>query len=103
MVSPLTLEKINPLLVADAATAEISRSQVWQWVHQETRLDSGDEVTEELVRRIEDEELERIREAIGDENYSKGRFDEARQIFEEVALSDHFVDFLTVPAYAHVD
>ena len=86
-------------LMEDAATAEISRSQVWQWVHNEARLESGAEVTESLVRRLEDEELERLREAYGDELFGKGRFKEAREIFDQVALADRFVEFLTVPAY----
>jgi malate synthase len=85
-------------LMEDAATAEISRSQVWQWIHNEVRLDNGDLVTPELVRRIEDEELHRIREQYGDA-YDEKRFGQARELFEMVALADDFVDFLTLPAY----
>jgi len=86
-------------LMEDAATAEISRSQVWQWLHTTTRLDDGREVTPELVRRIEDEELRALRERYGEELYGKGRFEAARRVFDEVAVADRFVDFLTVPAY----
>jgi malate synthase len=90
-------------LMEDAATAEISRSQVWQWVHNDVRLDTGETVTAEFVRRILDEELATIRTEIGDQAYHSSRFGEARQLFEQVALADNFVDFLTLPAYAMVD
>jgi malate synthase len=83
----------------DAATAEISRSQVWQWVHNDVRLDTGDVVTPDLVRRIAEEEVSTIRDQLGEEAYSQSRFDDARAVFEQVALADEFVDFLTLPAY----
>ncbi|HZN19061.1 MAG TPA: malate synthase A [Micromonosporaceae bacterium] len=89
-------------LMEDAATAEISRSQVWQWLHNGVRLDDGEPVTAELVRRIEDEELARIRAEAGQDE-DKGRLDEARALFEQVALADEFVDFLTLPAYELVE
>ena len=90
-------------LMEDAATAEISRSQVWQWVRHGVRLEEGPEVTADLVRRVEEEELEKVRAAIGDETYSAGRFDDARAVFEEVAVGDEFVEFLTLPAYERID
>jgi malate synthase len=90
-------------LMEDAATAEISRSQVWQWVHNDVRLDTGETVTADFVRRILDEELAAIRTEIGDQAYRSSRFDDARQLFEQVALADDFADFLTLPAYAMVD
>jgi malate synthase len=90
-------------LMEDAATAEISRSQVWQWVHYGVGLKEGPTVTPELVRRLEAEELEKIREAIGGQAYNQGRFEEAAELFEQVALSEQFVEFLTLPAYQHVD
>jgi malate synthase len=89
-------------LMEDAATAEISRSQLWQWVHGGVRLDSGEVVTRDLVRRVVDEELAALRQEIGPEAYAAGRFDEARALFEQVALADDFVDFLTLPAYQTV-
>src|SRR5207249_6575976 len=85
-------------LMEDAATAEISRSQVWQWVHHGARLPDGREIDAALVRRIEDEELAKLREAYGEELYGRGRFDEARRLFDRVALSEEFVEFLTLPA-----
>ncbi|MEA2474747.1 MAG: malate synthase [Thermoleophilaceae bacterium] len=90
-------------LMEDAATAEIARSQVWQWIRHGAEID-GRRVTPELVRRIEDEELEKIREQVGDEFFeSQGRPRESRELFEDVALSDGFQDFLTIPAYERLD
>ncbi|AGZ44564.1 malate synthase A [Actinoplanes friuliensis] len=90
-------------LMEDAATAEISRSQVWQWIHNDVRLDDGTAITAELVGRYEDEELAKIREALGDEAWAASRFDDARKLFERVALSDNFADFLTTAAYDSID
>jgi malate synthase len=91
-------------MMEDAATAEISRSQVWQWVRHGISLDTGETVTHELVRKYEKEELEKIREQVGDEFfYSEGRPDQSRELFDEVALSDEFVDFLTLPAYERLE
>jgi malate synthase len=90
-------------LMEDAATAEISRSQVWQWVRNGVRLAEGPVVDRDLVREIEDEELARLREAYGDDLYGRGRFEEARRVFDQVALSDEFVEFLTLPAYELID
>ena len=89
-------------LMEDAATAEISRSQIWQWIHHGVWLAEGAPVTEDLVRDIEREELAKIKTAVGDEFYGKGRYDEAQAIFEQVALSDDFQEFLTRPAYEHL-
>ncbi|HEX6547811.1 MAG TPA: malate synthase A [Candidatus Dormibacteraeota bacterium] len=89
-------------LMEDAATAEISRSQIWQWVHHGVKLDSGAVVSEGLVREIENEEMASLRKHYGEELWAKGRFEEARTVFEHVALSDQFIDFLTVPAYEHL-
>ena len=79
-------------LMEDAATAEISRSQVWQWVR-------AGRFTRERVRQVADEELEQLREALGADAFAAGRFEEAREVFEEVALAPEFVEFLTIPAY----
>ena len=89
-------------LMEDAAAAEISRSQVWEWVPNNVRLETGDTVTAELVRRILDEEQSAIQAEIGKETGPR-RFDDARQLFEQVALADDFVEFLTLPAYAMVE
>jgi malate synthase len=91
-------------LMEDAATAEIARSQVWQWVRHGAKLAEGQTVTADLVRQIEDEELERIREQVGDEFfYSQGRPDVSRELFDEVALSERFIEFLTLRAYERLE
>jgi malate synthase len=87
----------------DAATAEISRSQVWQWIHNGVKLEDGTPITAELVGQIEDEELAKIRETVGDESWTSGRYDDARKLFERVALADDFADFLTSAAYDSID
>jgi len=86
-------------LMEDAATAEISRSQVWQWEHLEVELSNGEKVTKDLVNRIIDEELAKIRETVGEEAFAKGGWDDATALYREMALSDEFSDFLTLPAY----
>src|ERR1700677_1865264 len=85
-------------LMEDAATAEISRSQVWQWIHNDVALDDGPVVTRELVERLIDEELIKIRAAAGDE-FDAAQYGQAVALFTEVALADTFADFLTIPAY----
>jgi malate synthase len=91
-------------LMEDAATAEISRSQIWQWVHHGAKLaDDGRPVTAELVRKILDEETAKIREAVGDQTWQEGRPDETREIFERVALSEELTEFLTLIAYPYLD
>jgi malate synthase len=89
-------------LMEDAATAEISRAQVWQWIRHGEVLDDGRPITPDLVRKLEGEELERIRGEIGDDEWfeREGRPDLSRSLFERVALSgESFVEFLTLPAY----
>jgi malate synthase len=90
-------------LMEDVATAEISRSQVWQWVRHSSRLNEGPSVDADLVREIADDEMTRLRERYGEEVWSKGRFGEARKVFEEVALSKDFHPFLTLVALKHID
>jgi malate synthase len=90
-------------LMEDAATAEISRSQLWQWIRHGATLEDGRTVTRELVREVLDEEMERIRAQVGDEVWAKGRPEETRAVFERVALSDDFPEFLTLPAYELLD
>ena len=88
-------------LMEDAATAEISRSQVWQWMRHDARLAGGETVTPELVSRIADEELERIRGEVGNDEWfdAQGRPEDSRGLFERVATGEDFVEFLTLPAY----
>jgi malate synthase len=85
-------------LMEDAATAEIARSQVWQWLHNDIVLEEGLKVTRERVEQMIDEELTRIREQYGEE-FNAERFGQATALFTEVALADNYADFLTIPAY----
>jgi len=87
-------------MMEDAATAEIARAQVWQWVRHEAELDDGRTITAELVRELETSELEKIRAQIDDDEWfeNEGRPELSRQIFEEVALAGELVEFLTLPA-----
>jgi malate synthase len=85
-------------LMEDAATAEIARSQVWQWLHNDILLEDGPKVTRERVEALIDEELANIREQYGEE-FNAERFGQATALFTEVALADNYVDFLTIPAY----
>jgi malate synthase len=86
-------------LMEDVATAEISRSQIWQWVRSGSSTVEGDTITPSYVNKIADEEADRLRAELGHEVYDSARFDEARHLFTEVALQDDFPDFLTLPAY----
>lgn len=87
-------------LMEDAATAEISRSQIWQWIHNDITLaDTGSQVTKELVERIIEEELAGIAAEPG---YDERLFGQATRLFKEVALDDDFAEFLTLPAYAQM-
>ncbi|HHC07985.1 MAG TPA: malate synthase A, partial [Actinobacteria bacterium] len=86
-------------LMEDAATAEISRAQIWQWTRHRATTVEGKEVTPALVEKIADEETGRLRDELGDEAFVAGRFPEARELFERVALADDFPEFLTLPAY----
>jgi malate synthase len=85
-------------LMEDAATAEISRSQVWQWLHNDIRLAEGPLITRDLVERLIGEELTTIREQQGGA-FDGAKYDEATALFTEVALADNYADFLTIPAY----
>jgi malate synthase len=87
-------------LMEDAATAEISRSQVWQWIHHGATLDDGRTVTRNLARQLLAEEMARIRAEVGEETWARGRPDETRAILEQVAFADTLPEFLTLPAYA---
>lgn len=90
-------------LMEDAATAEISRAQLWQWIRSPKGiLDDGRKVTIELFRQLLAEELERIKTLLGAE-YTAGQYAEAAQLFDRLTTSDQFVDFLTLPAYELVD
>jgi malate synthase len=86
-------------LMEDAATAEISRSQIWQWVDHGAELATGQPVTAEMARAAIATEMASLRRQLGEASFDERRFDEARSVFERVALSPAFVEFLTLPAY----
>ncbi|HUZ53195.1 MAG TPA: malate synthase A [Streptosporangiaceae bacterium] len=88
-------------LMEDAATAEISRSQVWQWLHNDIHLAEGPQVTRDLVDRIISEELAKIAAGYG-ESYDAAQYAEAVGLFKDVALADDYAEFLTLPAYEHM-
>jgi len=90
-------------LMEDAATAEISRSQLWQWIHSDNGvLDDGRKVDESLFRELMDEEMAKIREELGPA-YTSGRYEEAARLFDKITTSQELVEFLTLPAYEMID
>jgi malate synthase len=86
-------------LMEDAATAEISRAQLWQWVHYNAKLVDGRAITKDLALKTIDEELSKMKHAAGEENYKKGRYEDAASILRDLIQAPRFVDFLTLPAY----
>lgn len=86
-------------LMEDAATAEISRTSIWQWIHHQKTLSNGKLVTKELFRQMLAEEMQVIQEELGEQRFSHGRFVEAARLMEQITLSDELIDFLTLPGY----
>jgi malate synthase len=87
-------------LMEDAATAEISRSQIWQWIRSPKGvLDDGRKVTKELFHKLLPEELAKIRTLLGEDPWRAGRYEEAARLFEEITARDDYAEFLTLPAY----
>ncbi|MGD0184502.1 MAG: malate synthase A [Roseiarcus sp.] len=90
-------------LMEDAATAEISRAQVWQWLHLKAELDDGRVVTPDLFRAALADEMAKVRAAVGADAFAGGRFAEAIELFAGMSLSPSFEEFLTLPAYRLID
>ena len=87
-------------LMEDAATAEISRSQIWQWIRSPKGvLDDGRKITGEMVSKFVPEELSKVREYLGEAGWAAGQYETAAKMFEALSLADDFVEFLTLPAY----
>ena len=86
-------------LMEDAATAEISRAQVWQWIHLRAPLDDGRTVTRGLFEAVLADEMTTLRKTLGPEVYDRGRFPEAVNLFSRMSLAEEFEEFLTLPAY----
>jgi malate synthase len=86
-------------LMEDAATAEISRAQIWQWMYHRAKLDDGREITPDLFRQICTDEMAKVRQAVGPTTYDAGRFEDATELFTDMSLALEFEEFLTNPAY----
>ena len=90
-------------LMEDAATAEISRSQIWQWIRSDKGvLDDGRKITTELFRQLLEDELPKVKTTLGDEAWKAGRYEEGAKLFDRITTGD-YVDFLTLPAYDAID
>lgn len=86
-------------LMEDAATAEISRTQVWQWLRAGSKLDDGRTINQELYKLIKAEEIEAIKKYVGPERYETGKFPQAIRLFDQLVQQEFFSEFLTLPAY----
>ncbi|KGX87050.1 malate synthase A [Pontibacillus litoralis] len=87
-------------LMEDAATAEISRAQVWQWIrHPKGQMKDGRYITFKMVEKIQQEELQKIAEQVGEATYKQNRYEEAAELFTQLIQEDEFAEFLTIPAY----
>ena len=90
-------------LMEDAATVEISRAQIWQWIHHPKGvLDDGRKITVELFRQVLQEEMKKLRDKFGAEQFDKRPFAQAAEILDTIATSDQFIEFLTLPAYKYL-
>ena len=91
-------------LMEDAATAEISRTQVWQWIrHSKGFLSDGRKVTFEMVSQFQQEELDKIRETVGAQNFESGQYALASKLFTRFVEEDDFTEFLTIPGYDYLN
>jgi len=90
-------------LMEDAATAEICRAQVWQWRRHQARLEDGQPVTARLVKQVLIEELAALHQEVGADRFTQGRYEEAAELFRELALNETFEEFLTLPAYERLE
>ena len=89
-------------LMEDAATAEISRTQLWQWLHKEAKLDNGTIFNIEMYVNLQNEELEKIKKVVGNNRFVTGKFDLAIRLFDELVLSEEYQEFLTLEAYNYL-
>ncbi len=90
-------------LMEDAATAEISRAQIWHWIRSPLGvLDDGRKVTKDMFRELVPQELAKVRDMLGDKGFAAGKYEEGAKMFEQLTLADDFVEFLTLPAYEHL-
>lgn len=91
-------------LMEDAATAEISRAQIWQWIrHPKGKIGNKIDITEQMVATLIDEELMKIREQVGEDAFTTGNYEKAATIFSELVMQEEFAEFLTIPAYEQLN
>ena len=91
-------------LMEDAATAEISRAQLWQWVHQPNGvLSDGRQITPELIRALFREQLSKLKQGVGAERFAHGNYGQASTLIEDIVLKDDFTEFMTLVGYEHLD
>ena len=91
-------------LMEDAATAEISRSQIWQWLHNpHTKLDDGRPITADLLRQTTADVLSEIKQQVGESEFTAGNYELAARLFDEISEADEFTDFLTLKAYEYLN
>jgi malate synthase len=86
-------------LMEDAATAEISRANIWQWIHHSVALDDGQVFTKELFHNWLYQELDTIKQEVGDTRYAEGRFEQTADLFFKLSTAKEFANFLTLPSY----
>ena len=87
----------------DAATAEISRAQIWQWIKHKIKTDKGSLISIDYFVKLLNDELKKIKKSIGEENYKNGKFSDASKIFIKLCTSEKFDDFLTISSYELLD
>ena len=86
-------------LMEDAATAEISRAQLWQWIHHDSKLDNGIIITPTLINKLKEEEMKVIESEVGEKKFNEGTYCQACDLFIKMINNDDFDEFLTLPAY----
>ena len=89
-------------LMEDAATAEISRTQVWHWLRKKIQLEDKRIFNQEMYQQLKEEELEKIKNYVGENRYEKGKFNLAIELFDELVLSKEYKEFLTLSAYNYL-
>jgi malate synthase len=91
-------------LMEDAATSEISRAQLWQWVHQPNGvLADGRKVTPELIRKLFQEQMRKLKETVGAERFESGNYERSKKLIEDIVLKDAFTEFMTLRGYKYLD
>lgn len=91
-------------LMEDAATAEISRAQLWQWVHQPNGvLSDGRKITPELIKKLFQEQMSKLMQSVGAERFARGNYNRAKELIEDIVIKADFTEFMTLAGYEHLD